>query len=331
MLHLDRVTCRAGGRTLLDDVSLAVEPGRILVLLGPSGGGKTTILRTAMGLMAPDAGRVRWADGDLAADGRILVPPERRGFAFLFQDFTLFPHLDVRRNILIGIRDLPKPERTARLERVCGLLGIAPLLGRSIHDLSGGEQQRVALARTLAMQPAVLLLDEPFSNLDRMARTGLYGEIRAAIRAAGCAAVLATHDHEEAFYFADRLAVIDGGRIVAEGDPAAIYRDPGSAWLARFTGEANILTPVQLAELAPGSDAGAAPAWLLRPEQIGVEVDPVGDAVVEEVAFAGRWTGLTVRTRGGLRLRTGVAGPAPCAAGAAVRLVLRGVPAGLRS
>ncbi|MFW5846208.1 MAG: ABC transporter ATP-binding protein [Planctomycetota bacterium] len=271
MLQLEALTYTAGGGTILDGVDCTVPDAGICALLGPSGSGKTSILRAIMGLIVPQAGRCHFDGRLLSADGRALVPTEQRPFAFLFQHFTLFPHLDVKRNILIGIRDRPRSEQRSRLDELGALLRIEHLLDREIHALSGGEQQRVALARTLALDPRLLLLDEPFSNLDKMTRYQLYQDVKGLIRKRGIAAVLATHDQEEAFYFADRMLVLRDGRVQADDSPRGIYAAPTDTWLARFTGTAHCLSVAQLRLLGWSADADGADAdvlYCVRPEQI---------------------------------------------------------------
>ena len=197
------------------------------------------------------------------------MPPEKRPFAFLFQDFTLFPHMSVEENILIGIKDQSADPKAGRLQDLARLLNIGPLLKRRIHSLSGGEQQRIALARTLAIKPRILLLDEPFSNLDKMTKTGLYHEVRSILREEGIAAILATHDQEEAFYFSDRLVVMSEGRVMADAPPQEVYDSPKSAWLARFVGEAHVLGDAQVRDyFSNGSEfASEAGTLLIRPEK----------------------------------------------------------------
>lgn len=330
MLHCERLGYRVGASAILDRVDLTLEGGQIAALLGPSGSGKTSLLRSIMGLVVPDDGCVRYGERELTRDGRLLVRPEQRPFAFLFQHFTLFPHLDVKRNILVGIAHLSAAERRARLERLTVLLAIEHLIGRQIHDLSGGEQQRVALARTLAMEPELLLLDEPFSNLDALTRTALAREVKRLIRERGMSAVLATHDQEEAFFFADRMLVLDRGRVVADDTPRAIYERPASAWLARFTGDAHLLSGAQLAACfdRPARDDDGDTRYVVRPEQ--VRLSPAGDdapVAVTEVAYFGARSLITLRGRDGTELSASLSGAHDFAPGAPVRLSLAAEPA----
>ena len=220
MLELDQLGMDMNGKTILDNCSLHMESGTILALLGPSGSGKTSIIRAIQGLNTPQRGRISFAGAGYTDNGKQLIAPEQRPFAYLFQNFTLFPHLDVKKNITIGIRHRPKAERREALDRYGALLGIDHLFDRDIHALSGGEQQRIAFARTLTLSPKLLLLDEPFSNLDTMTKDHLYHDIKRLIHEQGMSAILATHDQKEAFYFADRLALMKEGRIVADGPPS---------------------------------------------------------------------------------------------------------------
>ncbi|MFW5829778.1 MAG: ABC transporter ATP-binding protein, partial [Planctomycetota bacterium] len=321
----DDLSLTIAGRRILDAVSLQVRDTAIAALLGPSGSGKTSLLRSIMGLTLPQTGRCRLDEEDLQCDGRVLVPPERRSIAYLFQHFTLYPHLDVKRNILLGIRSVPREQRRQRLHECAELLRIGHLLDRDIHHLSGGEQQRVALARTLALRPRLLLLDEPFSNLDANERRRLAEEVKALIRARGMTAVLATHDQEEAFFFADDLGIMRDGRILASGSPRTLYERPASEWLARFTGQANILSGRQLRTCLGGSlttDVADDGRYLLRPEQLRLQPGADADLSVVRIDFFGHSSRLTLRSRTGLELIAVQPGAADLAVGQGVSLAL---------
>ncbi|MGQ9558711.1 MAG: ABC transporter ATP-binding protein [Desulfurispora sp.] len=188
---------------VLEGFELTVEAGEIVALVGPSGCGKSTVLRLLAGLERPRRGRISIGGRLMVGDG-IFVPPERRGVGMVFQDFALFPHLTVEKNIAYGINRLPRAERRERLKALLALTGLAELVHRYPHQLSGGQQQRVALARALAPGPAVLLLDEPFSSLDAHLRDRLRGEVRRIIRAAGTTALFVTHDRQDVEALADR-------------------------------------------------------------------------------------------------------------------------------
>ena len=226
-LDLQTVTVRFGAATAVDAVDLTVPTGEVFALLGPSGSGKSSLLRAIAGL-EPCAGDIRW-DGESV----VHVPPHKRGFALMFQDGQLFPHLDVAGNVgyaprVAGRRD---DARVAELLEVVGLAGFG---SRRVTELSGGEQQRVALARSLAADPRLLLLDEPLSSLDRELRERLAGELRDILRAAGVTAILVTHDHDEAGVIADRVGILDGGRLRQTGTLAELRAHPADERVARF-------------------------------------------------------------------------------------------------
>lgn len=220
-------------KTAVDGMSLDVAPGEVVALLGPSGSGKSSLLRAVAGLEPVAGGSVTWDGGDLAG-----VPVHRRGFGLMFQDGQLFPHRDVARNVSFGL-EMARAGRAERRERVAELLTLVGLEGfgdREVASLSGGERQRVALARSLAPRPRLLLLDEPLSALDRALRERLAGEVRAALVATGTTAVFVTHDHDEAFAVADRIAVMDHGRLLQVDPPARLWHRPGSRRVAEFLG-----------------------------------------------------------------------------------------------
>jgi ABC-type Fe3+/spermidine/putrescine transport system ATPase subunit len=210
MLELRHLSQRYAQQPLLQDISLQVAAGQIVALLGPSGSGKSTLLNIVAGLQAPDAGRV-WFDGQDITE----LPPERRRFALMFQDFALFPHLDVLDNVAFGLVEQGLRRREARqlALQMLALFGLTELSGRRVWRLSGGEQQRVALARALITRPRALLLDEPFSALDADLRSALRREFRSRIQAAGMAALLVTHDEQEAREMADRGVRLVAGRL----------------------------------------------------------------------------------------------------------------------
>lgn len=226
-----------GEREVLAGVDLEVEEGAVLAVLGPSGGGKTTLLRIVAGLDRPDAGRVEVLGREVDGPG-VFVPPEARRVGLVFQDYALFPHFTALENAAFGV---PGPEGRARAAETLGVLGLSERAGQRPAELSGGEQQRVALARALAPRPAVLLLDEPFSNLDAALRAGVREEVAGLLRGLGATAVLVTHDREEAFALADRVALLIDGVVLRSGTPEELARDPGSRAAARFLGETNFL------------------------------------------------------------------------------------------
>jgi thiamine transport system ATP-binding protein len=236
MLILDDVSVSYDGVPAVIDASLRLEDGQVLAVLGPSGSGKSTLLRAVAGLEPVGAGRVSWDGADLSG-----VPTHKRGFALMFQDGQLFGHLTVARNVGYALRLRRMPNAAARVRELLALVGLEGYDDRLPATLSGGERQRVALARSLAVQPRLLLLDEPLSALDAGLRERLAGDLRDILRAAGTTALMVTHDQEEAFTVADRLAVMRRGRIVQQGDIAAVWRAPADAETALFLGYARVL------------------------------------------------------------------------------------------
>jgi len=222
----------------VDGVDLEVHPAEMLTVLGPSGCGKTTALRLIAGLETPDEGTVEIGGRRVAGAG-VAVPPERRRVGMVFQDFALFPHLSVRDNIGYGLRR--DPDREVRVGEMLDLIDLADAAGRLPFELSGGMQQRVALARALAPRPDVVLLDEPFSNLDAALRTQLRGDVREILRAAGTASVFVTHDQDEALTLGDRMAVMVRGRVEQCAPPEVVYGEPATPFVATFVGIANLV------------------------------------------------------------------------------------------
>lgn len=236
-LRVDGLVVRYGtgdrATVAVDRVTLGVAPGEVVALLGPSGCGKSSLLRAVAGLEPAAAGTVTWDGADLAG-----VPVHRRGFGLMFQDGQLFPHRDVGGNVEFGLRmaRASRTERDARVRELLAVVGLAGYERRAVTTLSGGEQQRVALARALAPRPRLLLLDEPLSALDRALRERLADDLRAALTATGTTALLVTHDHDEAFAVADRVAVMDAGRLLQVAPPADLWRRPASRRVAEFLG-----------------------------------------------------------------------------------------------
>jgi len=226
----------------VQDVSLSVRDGELLTLLGPSGCGKTTMLRLLAGLEHPSAGTVEIAGETVATgDGEGFVPAEERDVGLVFQDFALFPHLTVEENVAFGLRDWSASERAARVEDLLDLVDLSAHREKEPGALSGGQQQRVALARALAPEPDVLLLDEPFSNLDVRLRVEMREEVRDILKTAGVTAVSVTHDQEEALSISDRVAIMHDGAIEQAGTPEAVFENPESRFVASFLGRASFL------------------------------------------------------------------------------------------
>ena len=253
------------GTRALDGVDLAVGDGELVVLLGPSGCGKTTLLRAASGLQPLDSGRIELDGRDLTGER-----PDQRGIGLMFQDEVLFPHFDVEGNVAFGLRmaRVPLAERRRRVAEVLELVGLSGFEGRDVATLSGGEAQRVSLARALAPKPRVLLLDEPFGSLDRLLRERLINELRPVLDQVGVTAVHVTHDHHEAFALADRIAVMASGRLLRIGTPEEVWTDPRTAQVARFLGHTNVFE----AEVPPAfaQVAGRGQAFVLRADRIDV-------------------------------------------------------------
>ncbi len=237
MLDLQDISHNFGPLRAVAGVTLRVGPGEVVCLLGPSGCGKSTVLRLAAGLERLQAGKVA-INGTLMAGGRIDVPPEARGVGLVFQDYALFPHLNVLHNVAFGLRGFPAG-RMARALEVLKRVGVEDQAKRFPHVLSGGQQQRVALARALAPEPGVMLLDEPFSGLDARLRDQVRDSTLHVLKESGAACLLVTHDPDEAMFMADRIAVMRDGALVQLGSPVELYCRPADAFVARFFGEIN--------------------------------------------------------------------------------------------
>ena len=298
-----------GGVLVLDQAGLRAQPGRVVALLGPSGCGKTTLLRCIAGLERPDAGEVRLDGRPLSAPGT-FVPPERRRIGMVFQDGALFPHLSVAGNVGYGLSRSER--RGSRVQEALALVDLAGFGERMPASLSGGQAQRVALARALVTRPSVLLLDEPFSNLDTILRIQIRAEVQRLLADLGVTAVFVTHDQEEAFVVGDEVAVMLAGRIVQQAAPAELYRAPASRAVAAFLGDANLLPGVATAGLAD-TPIGRVPLRaelrgdvdvLLRPEQLRVSAGRA--ATIDSVQYFGHDAVYLTRLAGGTALRVRV-------------------------
>ena len=261
MLALDDVTVRYGESVAVDRVSLDLAAGQVLAVLGPSGCGKSTLLRAVAGLEPLTSGTVAWDGADLRG-----VPTHKRGFALMFQDGQLFAHLTVARNVAyaLRLRRTPSAQVAARVRELLALVGLEGYGDRLPGTLSGGERQRVALARALAVEPRLILLDEPLSALDATLRERLAGDLRTILHEAGTTALLVTHDHEEAFALADRLAVMRAGRVVQQGAIDEVWREPVDEETALFLGYARVLRDAAAARVLRAAGLATAGAVAVR-------------------------------------------------------------------
>jgi ABC-type Fe3+/spermidine/putrescine transport system ATPase subunit len=333
LLEVREVSKSYGDHEVLSAVSFRVDGG-FYALLGPSGSGKTTILRMIAGFMSPDEGSILIDTKDVTE-----VPPHKRDIGLVFQNYALFPHMTVFRNVAFGLRmrNLPKKEMTERVLGALELANITDLAGRHPQNLSGGEQQRVAVARALVTQPRLLLLDEPLSALDRMIRQSMRAELKRIQRETGITTLIVTHDQEEALDLADELLVLDSGRVRQIGSPSDVYQRPTDPFVASFMGAANIV-PIEIRQEAScwvGALGGQQfpvpePGWTttgarssplaavlsIRPEHLRLtklaEGHPVGVGDVEgkvvEYSFWGPVTRVVVDV-GGVRLTSFVLSP----------------------
>ena len=244
VVELRSVTCAyEPGTPAICDVSISVRQGEILCLLGPSGCGKTTTLRAIAGFEPVTAGQL-FLEGNLVSAPGELVPTERRRVGMVFQEYALFPHMRVIENIVFGLSSLSAAQRAERANAMLALMGLTGLERRYPHELSGGQQQRVALARALAQNPVVLLLDEPFSNLDPDMAGKMRADLHDLLRLTNTTAILVTHDHDEAFAMADRIAVLNNGRLEQVNTPETIYHTPSTPFVADFVGQADFIPGV---------------------------------------------------------------------------------------
>jgi iron(III) transport system ATP-binding protein len=241
VLELEGITRLFAEEAAVENLSLSVRDGELLTLLGPSGCGKTTTLRLIAGLDRPTSGRIQIAGVDVASDTE-FVAPEDRDVGLVFQNFALFPHLSVEENIAFGIDDWDDDDRNRRVTNLLELVGLEAHRKKMPSQLSGGQQQRVALARSLAPEPDVLLLDEPFSNLDVRLRVEMREEVRRILKEAGVTAVSVTHDQEEALSISDRVAIMNDGHLEQIGQPEVVFENPESRFVASFLGRASFLT-----------------------------------------------------------------------------------------
>lgn len=309
-VSLHGVSKRFGPVTALDGFDLAVERGSVLALLGPSGSGKTTALRVIAGFERPDEGSVLIEGSEVVGATR-WVPPEKRNVGMVFQDYALFPHLSVMDNVSFG---LPKGSDPGRVDAVLAMVGLTGAGDRMPHELSGGEQQRVALARALAPGPHLILLDEPFSNLDTPNRDRVRREVRTILIEARATAIFVTHDQEEALAMSDSVAVMRDGAVLQTATPHDLYSRPSDCWVARFLGEAEFVAgtaaggrvETALGTFPDDSRSSGDVEVMIRPEAVRLTLDAAGPALVVDREFYGHDQLVTLAV-GGSRLlaRTG--------------------------
>lgn len=335
LLTLDRVACGYAGQAVVQGLSLALQPGEIGCLLGASGCGKTTTLRAIAGFEPLAGGQIHLSGRCLAKAG-FSVAPEQRQIGMVFQDYALFPHLSVAENIAFGLERKPTSQR--RVDELLDRVNLGGLGNRRPHELSGGQQQRVALARALAPSPRLLLLDEPFSNLDVELRRRLSLEVRELLKAQGITALLVTHDQEEAFAVSDKVGVMRDGVLEQWGAPAELYQQPATAWVAKFVGQGYFI-PGQIRGQYLDTELGAIPLpsdqWaqgstqhlLLRPEHLVPTADNGLPCTVVHRYFQGACTAYRLRTPRGTELEALLPSSVAAAAGACVPVARQALPA----
>jgi len=307
---LQDIEKRYGQKLACTDINLRIDDGQFFTFLGPSGCGKTTILRLIAGFITPERGSIFLNDVDITS-----LEPEKRNVGMVFQNYALFPFMTVIENIEYGlkIQKRSKSDIREKAERYLSMVGLAGLESRHVSELSGGEQQRVAFARSLAIEPKVLLLDEPLSNLDARLRDNMRAELKRLQTQLGITTIFVTHDQTEALTMSDRLAVFKGGTCVQTGTPEEIYQVPGDSFVAQFIGETNLLSiaaenekkSVLIRRLLSGAHSNAARYISIRPQAIRTSPDKTGSdysfaGIVEHKSYNGLTTELAIRVEGAL-------------------------------
>jgi len=341
-IALDGVTKRFGAVVAVRDVTLSVADREFVTLLGPSGCGKTTLLRLIAGFVRPDAGEIR-VDGAALSTPERVVPPEQRGMGMVFQSYAVWPHKTVYENVAFGleVRRVPRAEVRARVARVLELVNLGGLEARYPAQLSGGQQQRVALARSLVVEPSILLLDEPLSNLDAKLRERMRGELKELQRRTGITFVYVTHDQAEAMALSDRIAVMAEGRVLQYGGPREVYARPASRAVADFMGLVNIV-PGRVVRAAgeaslvavcgehtvavplpPGAAEGQAVQVAVRPESLALTGEGIAGKVVE-ATYLGNLVDCHVTLQDGTRVRVQAGSGESLAVGQRVRVSVDG-------
>lgn len=320
-VEIQYISVRYGALWAVQDVSVEIEPGELFFLLGPSGCGKTTLLRTIAGLTRPAMGEVLFGGRPM-----VTVPAHERNVGFVFQNYALWPHLTVAENVAYGLvtRKIEKEVIDSRVDAALAMLGLSGMEDRSPAELSGGEQQRVAVARAVVIEPDVLLMDEPLSNLDARLRGEMRRELKALIRRLGVTTIYVTHDQREALSMADRVAVMNDGSLAQVGAPHEVYNHPLNEFVASFVGEANVLDAKVTGRAAGGFNAktqgpsvrvagggefrrGDIVRLVVRPEDVtpgpGLKGDNIFAGRILDVAFLGGFEEVLVELSGGLRVR----------------------------
>ena len=282
-----------GTTAVVRNLSFSIQTGQILVLLGPSGCGKTTSLRLIAGFEQLDRGRIE-IDGQVVADGRLHLPPEKRRVGMVFQDYAIFPHLSVAQNVAFGLK---KRQASARVEAMLEMVGLPGLGQQMPHELSGGQQQRVALARALAPEPVVLLLDEPFSNLDYGRRVQMRHEVREVLKLNKATAAFVTHDQEEALFLGDQIAVMNKGALEQIGTPQQVFHRPQTRFVAEFMGQTDFVPGTMTARgvetimgVMPQKTVlpvGTAVSVAVRPDDVKLIADEAGNGRILSRQFTG--------------------------------------------
>lgn len=287
ILQCNNVSKSFGQTNVLKDINLHVDKGEILTLLGDSGCGKSTLLRIIAGLESSDSGEV-FIDEKIVQNKNSFVSPQKRGIAFVFQDYALFPHMSVEENIAFALKNVPKDEKQRLVEDVSRILNVSSLLKRSPHELSGGQQQRIAIARALVLKPSILLLDEPFSNLDTNLKISVSIELRELIKSLKIGAIMVTHNRHEALSMSDNIALLNDGIIEQHASPEDIYKNPKTLHVAKFMGNISLLNPKIL-----NLDKEDNMMLAIRPEDCAFEDEGIG-VEVRQIIYEGGYKLLKV-------------------------------------
>jgi iron(III) transport system ATP-binding protein len=314
LLKVENISAGYGREPVVDALSFHINRGEIVSLLGPSGCGKTTALRAIAGFEPISDGQILIA-GNLASAPGVTVPPEQRSIGMVFQDYALFPHLTISENIAFGLKKMPAVDRKVQVEHLLDATGLRKMAGRYPHELSGGQQQRVALARALAPRPTLLLMDEPFSNLDIELRERLSTEVRDLLKAEGISGILVTHDQHEAFAVSDKVGVMRDGRILQWDTPYNLYHEPNHRFVADFVGQGRFIQGIVRSPetfetelgLLRGNRAcnqamGEKVEILIRPDDLVPDEGGEIEAEVKDKAFKGAEILYTLELPTGTRL-----------------------------